>query len=319
MKKIQFKKNNGFAASDALIAVLIIAFFTGLISTLIYNIYISNSSIKRMSKAREYIVDVFEYIDKTYYDDVTQDNIIKYFNSKYYYDQAEIPKADAEVKMKEKADETITTPFKAEINIVNYNETEGNTDKMDLIKEITMTVKYKLGNKDQEVTIKRIKSRENLATPNRPDFTLLAIPEGKNYYPIKKSGDKWEVCNEQDSNWYNYQAGYWATILLTSENLQENQEIDMNNLPSDGEIYVWIPRFAYNSNDNSLIFLYSNGKNLVENDSNGYNTLRAIDENIYTILEDFTVNNIENTGVWTTDSSANESYEKLNGVYPVKK
>ena len=51
--------------------VLIIVLFSGLIATISYNIYISNSSIKRMSKATNYIIDTFEYIDKINYDDVT--------------------------------------------------------------------------------------------------------------------------------------------------------------------------------------------------------------------------------------------------------
>ena len=155
MKKF-LKEQKGFAASDALIAVLIIVLFSGLIATISYNIYLSNSSIKRMSKATGYIVDVFEYIDKINYEDVTKENLVSYFNNKYYYEQdGTTPKADAEVKLKQ----TDENPFKAEINIVKYNETEGNTDKLDLVQEITMTIKYKLGNKDQEITMTRNKTK----------------------------------------------------------------------------------------------------------------------------------------------------------------
>jgi len=156
----KIREQKGFAASDALIAVLIIALFSGLIATISYNIYISNSSIKRMSKATNYIVDVFEYIDRINYEDVTKEHLVSYFNDKYYYEEDGVtPKSDAEVKLKE-LDENVETPFKAEINIVKYNETDGNTDKLDLVQEITMTVKYKLGNKDQEITMKRNKTKE---------------------------------------------------------------------------------------------------------------------------------------------------------------
>ena len=51
MKQIKLKNSNGFAASDALMAIIIITAFTGIIATLAYNIYLSNTSIKRMSKA----------------------------------------------------------------------------------------------------------------------------------------------------------------------------------------------------------------------------------------------------------------------------
>ena len=158
IKKI--KEQKGFAASDGLIAVLIIVLFSGLIATISYNIYLSNSSIKRMSKANEYIVDMFEYIDKSYYDDVTKENLVSYFNNKYYYEEDGItPKERAQVKLKEQ-DENIDTPYKAEISIVKYNETEGNTEKLDLVQEITMTVRYKLGNKEQEITMTTSKAKE---------------------------------------------------------------------------------------------------------------------------------------------------------------
>lgn len=158
--KNKVKEQKGFVASDALIAILIITLFSGLIATISYNIYIASSSTKRMSKATSYIVDVFEYIDKIDYADATKENIVAYFNNKYYYaEDGTTPKSDAEVKLKEN-DENLETPFKAEISIVKYNETEGNTDKLDLVQEITMTVKYKLGNKDQEVTMTTNKIRE---------------------------------------------------------------------------------------------------------------------------------------------------------------
>ena len=83
MRKKILKEQKGFAGSDALISVLIITLFAGLIATISYNIYLSNTSVKRMSKATGYIVDMFEYIDKTYYDEVTKDNLKKYFNDKY--------------------------------------------------------------------------------------------------------------------------------------------------------------------------------------------------------------------------------------------
>ena len=41
MKLKQFKNNNGFAASDALIAILILTLSASIIATLIYNIYLS--------------------------------------------------------------------------------------------------------------------------------------------------------------------------------------------------------------------------------------------------------------------------------------
>ena len=106
------KKENGFAGSDALIAVLIITLFTGIIASLLYNIYLSNASLKRMSKANGYIVDVFEYVDKIYYDEVNEDELILYFNKKYYYKEDGITANENAEVMAEKNLDMKDTPFK---------------------------------------------------------------------------------------------------------------------------------------------------------------------------------------------------------------
>jgi len=164
MKKF-LKEQKGFAASDALIAVLIIVLFSGLIATISYNIYISNSSIKRMSKATNYIVDVFEYIDRIEYNKVTKGELASYFNSNYYIGD----KPEARMLLDGENIEDINTPFKAEINIVKYKDTEGtfDTQGLDLVQEITMTVTYKLGNKEQKIEMTTNKTREKNQTTEK--------------------------------------------------------------------------------------------------------------------------------------------------------
>ena len=86
IKRIKDKK--GIGMTDTLVAVLIIALFTGVITTLLYNIYISNSSIKRMSQATEYITKVFEYSEKEYYDNVSKESLTSYFNTNFNLEDA---------------------------------------------------------------------------------------------------------------------------------------------------------------------------------------------------------------------------------------
>ena len=287
------KKSNGFAASDALIAILIITLFTGIIASLLYNIYLSNASLKRMSKANGYIVDVFEYVDKIYYDEVTEDSLILYFNNKYYSNE------DAEV-VAEKDEDTLVekygdTPFKAIIDIQKYNETEGNLDKLDLVKEITMTVKYKLGNKEQEITVKRIKSREKLISINQPDLDLLNLEEGQYLYPIKNIENNYVVCNENDSNWYNYENKESAKVLISNKTL----EIGYGLTDQDTLVYQWIPRYAENSQGN-IKYLYSNTNKYVA-EQEGYQKLVDLEEG-YTVNSSFINSTGEETiqlvGIW---------------------
>lgn len=310
MKERILKEQKGFAASDALIAVLIITLFAGLIATISYNIYLSNSSIKRMSIATSYIVDVFEYIDKSYYDDVTKDSLVNYFNEKYYQE------TNPEVKAKLIGGaEEINTPFKVEIGVENYNETEGNTDKLDLVKEITMTVRYKLGNKDQEITMKHIKSRENLNTPNVPEISLIELQDGQKVYPIKKVNSAWKVCDKSDNSWYDYTSGKWALVIKTNQELYIGQEIN----PDNENIYAWIPRYAYDSVNNKIVFLFSNSDKYIENanQENQYNSLKPIEGN-YAVLDEFSNEGSPGVGLWTNDTTLGV-YQTLNNIYPLSK
>lgn len=308
--KNRFFKERGFVATDALIAIVIITIFTGLIATIIYNIHLANSSIKRTSTALSYITDVFEYSDKIYYEEVNNLNLIQYFNKKYYYEEDETtPKSDAIVKAKEATStEEIDKPFVVEIKVQNYNETEGNEGKLDLVKNIVIKVKYNLGNKQQVIEMQKTKSREKLITPNKPDESLLSLQEGQAIYPIKYINNKWKICSRQDNTWYNYEKGNWATVFITSEDKRVDEQIDL----TTGEVYFWIPKYAYNS-ENLILFLYSNTSKYLENNE-AYNVLVNIPEG-YVISPEFTN---ESTGIWTNIDVAQEAYTVLNSVYERK-
>lgn len=317
MIKKKLKRENGFAASDALIAVLIISLFTGLIATIIYNIYLSNSSIKRMGTATGYITNIFEYIDKAYYDDITIVDLETYINTNS--EIFNIENNQINISSNDIANESLKTVgslndplYKININIQYYNKMEGNENKLDLVKKLTVNVIYKLGDKDQTITMTRVKSRERLITPNNPDISLLEIDEGKKAYCIKKISDKWKVCDEKDSSWYNYENGNWATIIISENDLQIGNEIDIDNFANVGDMYVWIPRFAYDVANNSILFLYSSTNKYIDN-SSGYNNLSEL-QNTFTVLTDFKINNEENIGIWVNNASG-QAYRNLNAVY----
>ena len=159
----RIKEQKGFATSDALIAVLIIILFSGLIATISYNVYLSNSSIKRMSKATGYITNMFEYIDKEYYQNITVNGLEDYINNNQTVFNTTNNQINISSNNTQETAKTIgnnNPAFIMNIYIEYYNKTQGNTDKLDLVKEITMTVNYKLGNKNQEITMTRNKAKE---------------------------------------------------------------------------------------------------------------------------------------------------------------
>lgn len=265
MKKTKFKQNKGFAASDALIAIVIIAIFTGIISTIAYNIYLSNASLKRISSANNYIIDVFEYVDKMYYEDVNEENLTKYINEKY---------KNEELQAVNNEETEVQAPFKIVIKVQNYNEMAGNEDKLDLVKEITATVKYKLGNREQIITMKKSKNREKITMPNEPDLSLIQLNEGEKIYPVKEKNGEYVVCNENDDAWYNYTNNNYALVTVTSAELNVGDNVE--------ELYVkykWIPRYAQNiENTSDIKYLFSNTDKYIE-EQDGYEKLVSIGTN----------------------------------------
>ena len=277
------KSNKGITGADAVLGVALAILFSGIIATLSYNIYVTSSSLKRSSKALEYITSTFEYVATQYYDNVTEDNIKEYINN---------------------LDEKISTnegkPYKAQVSVTNYNQIEGNTDKLDLVKEITMSVTYKLGDKDQTIEIKTAKSREKLEVPNKPNLDKLAITERQYIYPIKYVNENWKVTSKDDTNWYDYNRGLWGTVVVTTTQKSIGDVITK----TDGTIYLWVPRFEYSPNPNSedkyvVNFLYKNtNKRIVVKEGITRIEDRELKSVKDSIPNEFIQN--ENTGVWIT-------------------
>lgn len=277
------KSNKGITGADAVLGVALAILFSGIIATLSYNIYVTSSSLKRSSKALEYITSTFEYVATQYYDNVTEDNIKEYINN---------------------LDEKISTnegkPYKAQVSVTKYNQIEGNTDKLDLVKEITMSVTYKLGDKDQTIEIKTAKSREKLEVPNKPNLDKLAITERQYIYPIKYVNENWKVTSKDDTNWYDYNRGLWGTVVVTTTQKSIGDVITK----TDGTIYLWVPRFEYSPNANSedkyvVNFLYKNtNKRIVVKEGITRIEDRELKSVKDSIPNEFIQN--ENTGVWIT-------------------
>lgn len=277
------KSNKGITGADAVLGVALAILFSGIIATLSYNIYVTSSSLKRSSKALEYITSTFEYVATQYYDNVTEDNIKEYINN---------------------LDEKISTnegkPYKAQVSVTKYNQIEGNTDKLDLVKEITMSVTYKLGDKDQTIEIKTAKSREKLEVPNKPNLDKLAITERQYIYPTKYVNENWKVTSKDDTNWYDYNRGLWGTVVVTTTQKSIGDVITK----TDGTIYLWVPRFEYSPNPNSedkyvVNFLYKNtNKRIVVKEGITRIEDRELKSVKDSIPNEFIQN--ENTGVWIT-------------------
>lgn len=98
-------------------------------------------------------------------------------------------------------------------------------------------------------------------TPNKPVLSAGMIP-------VKYKNGNWCITTEDDPEWYNYEFGNMANIMLNDgyyksemgAGIKENQlssnavRNETNVVPPDklGTIFTWIPKFAYNENHEVL-------------------------------------------------------------------
>lgn len=131
---LQIKKDKGFTTADIVTSVIIIMIFIGTITTLFYNFYLSNTAKSRNAMATNCLIDVIEEIKSMKYEDINQDNINLLIQ-------------------KFQTDKTIPNGYTVTVEVQKYNETEGNTDKKDLIKVLKTKVEYIVGQKTEKIEI----------------------------------------------------------------------------------------------------------------------------------------------------------------------
>ena len=277
--RLNFKSEKGVIGADALLAIVAIVIFASLILAISYNIYLANASLKRMSKATNFITDVFEHVDKLYYDDVTQNNLVTYCQGLQQKGITVNPQENTWSGKGYKIDISVQSYVPESEESLNENDEQ---DTLDLVKEITMTVTYKLSSKEQSITMTRIKKREVLLTPNKPDLTMIELEEDEVVYPIKRISNAWVVTDSYDSNWYNYQNGIWAVVIITEDELSVGDKILFDNYDS----LIWVPRYAYkpaSEESADYKFTYQATESYIDQNEEGYNILQPVDTEEYTI------------------------------------
>lgn len=290
MKKLNIKNQKGIAATDSILAVLIIILFTGIIMTISYNIYLNSTFIRRNSKASEYAIKIFEETEKIYYDELTQEYINEYINNLL------IPKG-----------------YTVNVIIEKYEDTETVEIEEDVVKIISLEIKYKLANKEEILNMNKIKKRENLITPNKPEIEYLEVLPDEKKIPITYVDEnKCKITIETNTTWYNYENGNWATIIVVnnSEEIFQDETITFENL-SEEQIYFWIPRYASENLSENILFLYKNSNKYLkkENEEDIYFKLNEINIEEYNISNLFNETEEQNYGVWISLSEIKNAIE----------
>lgn len=134
MIKTNIKSNSGFTMTDLVVALIIFLIFSGLVVTAFYSSYVVNSKTKITASATNYSIQILEDIDKITYDEV-QNGMENTYRQKF----------------------SIPDGYSLKMKVTNYNE--GN-DKEYLIKNVELTIEYKIAGDNEKIVINKIKVKE---------------------------------------------------------------------------------------------------------------------------------------------------------------
>ena len=134
MIKTNIKSNSGFTMTDLVVSLIIFLIFSGLVVTAFYSSYVVNSKTKITASATNYSIQILEDIDKITYDEV-QNGMENTYRQKF----------------------SIPDGYSLKMKVTNYNE--GN-DKEDLIKNVELTIEYKIAGDNEKIVINKIKVKE---------------------------------------------------------------------------------------------------------------------------------------------------------------
>ena len=301
------KKNNGFTQADIVISIVILMLFTTLVSALFYNSYISSIKSKRHSEATTYLSKIFESTELISYNNL-ENEIIDVIN------KIDSDKLSGTIVENGNSQANLSTPYKAEVEIMNYNQMEGNTDKEDLVKQITVTIKYNSRkDKEETVTAKRLKTKETIYKDS-----LEIIPNL--YEGMIPISSKTQATNKYATNWFDYSKEKVAKIMLQDG----NYNTDTGEITNEGSSFVYVPRFAYKINaDESVEIKFLNTDNTCKDGSSTEINVETsnIENDKYYLPSCFSQNNIQVAGIWIGEYLSKRNTEGNNGeqIYIGKK
>lgn len=141
---IKIKKEAGFTTVDIGIAMMIVIIFVGIMTSMLYSIYSSQTETKRRAVALNYAVDIFERIGIEPYSNVSEEEIlgsIKEINAGTILSQGENEGTNAKIGTYD----------------INLKITDPKGDNK--IKLVILTIKYPVSaKKTEKVELRRLKT-----------------------------------------------------------------------------------------------------------------------------------------------------------------
>lgn len=139
---MKLKHEKGFTGIDTVVALLIFIFASSIILGMYFNLYVNVVTIKIHETAIGVMTDVFEKIDLENYDNVTETKIAEFISTsganEYFNEEKNNSKVTYELK--------------------KYSDEHPGV--ADLVKQISITVKYQINGTDKHITLNKVKIRE---------------------------------------------------------------------------------------------------------------------------------------------------------------
>ena len=154
--KNNLKQNKGFTGMDLSISIIVILISISIIATMIYNLYLTGSGIKRNVIATDYAINILETISATEYSKVTfeNDNTLEgvldtLLNTDGIYDST----TKTYTAITKGSTSNYDNNYKIEVFIEKYSDKFEKEKKQDYIKIITVKVHYTLGKNNADNSI----------------------------------------------------------------------------------------------------------------------------------------------------------------------
>ena len=155
---MKIKNNKGITGVDVTIAVVILTIFVSLIANMFYNVSQIGNAVNRKSEATYVAVQVIEAVKQVDYDDLptgeTEDTTV-------------ITLEELNTLLSEENKIVLKNGYSVDINVENYKKIKGEKEGEeleDILKRVTVTVKYNEKAKAQTVELITVVIRQEEAT-----------------------------------------------------------------------------------------------------------------------------------------------------------
>ena len=306
----KFKSKKGFTGADVAVAISIIILTIGVVTAIYINTTNKSKDSIRYSNATRIATQLIENIQSMTYDELV------------YSCSNNLNSVNADIDGRIFG---VNIPVGYSAEVLAPKITSSN---LDVIRDVTVNVTYTISNTSQTITLYTKKEKELLEQTNEPNLNMISDYSDSDYYAIKYEAGNYIVTATSDSDWYNYDKGYYALLLKTSTKYNYGDTVMATDMATG--LYVWVPRFGLDSSSNlqycygtsnyQITFsIYDNllyGYMLIGNGSGENYTVAQINSYIENTFDE----NDGLTGVWYQPYSSENStlatsiYEEFNNL-----